>query len=81
MTKQSPIPLPKVAVGQPGWLDLVHRQVTSLRYGVVQIVVHDGHVTQIDKTERLRLDNRAPTPAQNRPPTPSPSEPPEPDIS
>jgi len=31
--------------------------VGSLRYGVVQIVVHDAHVTQIEKTERVRLDN------------------------
>jgi hypothetical protein len=40
----------------PGWLDFVHRQVSSLRFGVVQIVVHDSEVTQIDKTERVRLD-------------------------
>jgi len=39
----------------PEWLDIVRRQVTSLRFGTVQIVVHDAHVTQIDKTERVRL--------------------------
>lgn len=38
------------------WLDIVRRQVGSLRYGVVQIVVHDSQVTQIDKTERVRLE-------------------------
>jgi hypothetical protein len=38
------------------WLELVIQQVSSLRYGVVEIVVHDGRVTQIEKTERLRLD-------------------------
>ena len=38
------------------WLEIVRRQVGSLRYGVVQIVVHDSQVTQIDKTERVRLD-------------------------
>ncbi len=38
------------------WLEVVRRQVNSLRYGVVQIVVHDGQVTQIEKTERVRLD-------------------------
>jgi hypothetical protein len=37
------------------WLEAVRRQVGSLRYGVVQIVVHDSKVTQIEKTERLRL--------------------------
>ena len=38
------------------WLEVVRRQVGSLRYGVVQIVVHDSQVTQIEKTERLRLE-------------------------
>jgi hypothetical protein len=42
---------------KPAWLDIVHRQVGSLRYGVVQVVVHDSQVTQIDKTERVRLEN------------------------
>lgn len=37
------------------WLEAVHRQVGSLRYGVVQIIVHDSQVTQIEKTERVRL--------------------------
>jgi hypothetical protein len=37
------------------WLEVVQRQVGSLRYGVVQIVVHDSQVTQIEKTERVRL--------------------------
>jgi hypothetical protein len=27
-----------------------------LHYGVVQIVVHDSQVTQIEKTERVRLE-------------------------
>jgi hypothetical protein len=39
----------------PAWLELVRRQVVSLRFGVVQIVVHDSEVMQIDKTERVRL--------------------------
>jgi hypothetical protein len=38
------------------WLEIVRQQVGSLRFGVVQIVVHDSQVTQIDKTERVRLD-------------------------
>ena len=43
-------------VAPPEWLELVRRQVGSLRYGVVQIVVHDAQVIQIEKTERVRLD-------------------------
>ncbi len=46
----------KSAAEQPAWLETVRRQVVSLRYGVVQIVVHDSRVTQIEKTERLRLE-------------------------
>ena len=43
-----------------GWLEIVRRQVGSLRFGVVQIVVHDSQVTQIDKTERVRLEHARP---------------------
>jgi hypothetical protein len=42
--------------GKPNWLEVVRQQVGSLSYGVVQIVVHDSQVTQIEKTERVRLD-------------------------
>jgi len=38
------------------WLALVRQQVESLRYGVVQIVVHDARVTRIERTEKLRLE-------------------------
>ena len=38
------------------WLELVVQNVKSLRYGVVEIVVHDSRVIQIEKTERVRLD-------------------------
>jgi hypothetical protein len=33
----------------------VQDKVESLRYGVVQLVVHDGRVTQIERTEKTRL--------------------------
>jgi len=49
----------KLAAGEKEgskWLELVIQQVGSLRYGVVEIVVHDSRVIQIEKTERLRLD-------------------------
>ena len=42
------------------WLDLVIQQVSSLRYGVVEIVVHDSRVIQIEKTERVRLEKPEP---------------------
>jgi len=39
------------------WLELVREQVQSLRFGVVQIVVHDSKVTQIERTEKTRLQS------------------------
>lgn len=39
----------------PVWLDIVRQKVESLRFGVVQIVIHDGKVTQIERTEKTRL--------------------------
>ena len=50
----------KETAGRPAdkqeWLEVVRQHVNSLRYGVVQITVHDSQVTQIEKTERVRLD-------------------------
>ena len=40
------------------WLELVReKKVQSLRFGVVQIVVHDSKVTQIERTEKTRLQS------------------------
>ena len=41
------------------WIELVREKVRTLRYGVVQIVVHDSKVTQIERTERTRLNGAA----------------------
>jgi hypothetical protein len=40
------------------WLEVVQQQVDSLRFGVVQIVVHDSRVVQIEKTEKLRIEQK-----------------------
>jgi hypothetical protein len=39
----------------PEWLRVVQQKVETLRYGVVQLVVHDGRVTQIERTEKTRI--------------------------
>lgn len=44
------------AVANAAWLDVVRQQVSSLRFGVVQIIVHEASVVQIERTEKLRLD-------------------------
>jgi len=38
------------------WLDVVEEKVRQLRFGVVQIVVHDSVVVQVEQTERTRFD-------------------------
>jgi hypothetical protein len=48
----------------PEWLSLVAEKVASLQYGVVQIVVHNSRVTQIDRTEKTRVDEPSPTPSK-----------------
>ena len=44
-----------VQASVPDWIALVREKVESLRFGVVQLVVHDGRVTQIERTEKTRL--------------------------
>ena len=45
---------------QPEWLTIVREKVETLRYGVVQIVIHDSRVTQIERTEKTRLPSPQP---------------------
>jgi hypothetical protein len=41
----------------PGdWIHLVTKQVSTLRYGVVQIVVHDSQIVQVERMEKFRLN-------------------------
>ncbi len=47
---------PASPVPSPEWLRVVQQKVETLRYGVVQLVVHDGRVTQIDRTEKTRIN-------------------------
>lgn len=43
---------------QIDWLESVRQQVASLRFGVVQIVVHEGRVVQIERTEKIRVESK-----------------------
>ena len=40
----------------PEWVGIVVKQIESLRFGVVQITVHESRVVQIEKSEKVRLD-------------------------
>ncbi len=41
------------------WLNVVRKKVSQLRYGSVQITVHDGRVTQVESNEKTRFVHRA----------------------
>ena len=40
----------------PDWLQLVRSQIESLKFGTVQVTVHDSKVVQIEKVEKTRLN-------------------------
>jgi hypothetical protein len=56
-----------VSPAGPEWLGLVREKVESLRFGFVQIIVHDRKVTQIERTEKTRLDATGPESPPLRP--------------
>jgi hypothetical protein len=37
------------------WLEVVRRKVGSIRFGSVQITVHEGRVTQVEAIEKTRF--------------------------
>ncbi|GAA5122695.1 YezD family protein [Luteolibacter yonseiensis] len=45
--------LPETA--SEAWLEVVRQKVASLRFGSVQITVHDGRVTQVESVEKTRF--------------------------
>ncbi|RXK52797.1 DUF2292 domain-containing protein [Oleiharenicola lentus] len=51
----SQISQPAAPAASPEWLRVVQQKVETLRFGVVQLVVHDGRVTQIERTEKTRI--------------------------
>ena len=49
---------PEPTPNQSSWVEMVRNQVSSLRFGVIQIVVHDNRVVQIERTEKVRLEQK-----------------------
>ena len=49
-------PRPELSRGAQSFpAEAIREAVESIRYGVVQLVIQDGRVIQIDKTEKIRL--------------------------
>jgi hypothetical protein len=42
-----------------GWEGVVRQLVSTLRFGVVQITVHESHVVQVERTEKVRFAHPA----------------------
>jgi hypothetical protein len=38
------------------WVEIVQNVVQTIKFGTVQIIVHNGKVVQIDITEKTRLE-------------------------
>jgi hypothetical protein len=46
---------------EPAWAQAVRKAVRSLRYGSVEVQVHDGRVVQVETREKVRFaDDRRP---------------------
>ena len=45
----------------PAWLQLVREHVGSLKFGTVQITVHDARVVQVERVEKLRFEKPEPS--------------------
>lgn len=41
------------------WAFRIQDAVAGLKYGTVQIIVHDGRIVQIERTERFRYEGPA----------------------
>ena len=52
--------VPPAETDSESWIDIVKQKVEAMRFGSVQIVVHEGRVTQVESTEKTRLPNEAP---------------------
>jgi hypothetical protein len=47
----------------------IEESLKGMRYGTVEITVHDGQIVQIERRERIRMDLRKSSdPARRRPP-------------
>lgn len=53
------------------WLARIAESLEGITFGSVQIVVHEGRIVQVDKTERYRFGNE---PNQSAPSSPAPSQ-------
>ncbi len=46
---------PAAEASKSDWLEIVRKNAANLRFGSVQITVHDGRVTQVESIEKTRF--------------------------
>ena len=44
---------------EPALLRQLARVLENLRYGVVELTIHDGRIVQIERRERIRVEARS----------------------
>ena len=49
------------------WADALIQAVRGVRYGSVEVRIHDGRVVQIERREKVRLDGAGSRPDHRRP--------------
>jgi len=49
---------------QTDWLEVARQKVNNLRFGSIQITVHEGQVTQIESVEKTRFPAKKGNPSQ-----------------
>lgn len=42
------------------WLNIVRSKADGIRFGTIQVIIHDGRITRIESTEKTRLEDHAP---------------------
>ena len=57
----------KESDGGGGWERTVRRAVGRLRYGSIELQVHDGRVVQVETREKVRFEARGRTQDRTRP--------------
>jgi hypothetical protein len=62
------VDITEVQDSRAAWLPSLLEAVRGLRYGAVELLVHDGRVVQIERRERLRVEPDARPPQRERNP-------------
>jgi hypothetical protein len=51
---------------EPAWVRALRRAVKGLRYGSVEVLVHDGRVVQVETREKVRFADDRPADRRRR---------------